>query len=788
MRRAVLLAILVAAVVPGFAQPLEEGRTVKKRPETTDPAVRCVLEGVPWLGFYRAGPRAPEDDPFPSCVRAFLEYRGDDVGFRLGTGKEDPWHAIHEYVMGTSGAAFRLRWDRKAWSWGTAEILDMAEDPLATFRNGLESVGYSCEVLLRKDCAQSLGLKQEVDYDEAAFRDRTMASIRKGVPVIALGLVGPDHDCSLIAGYDDGGKALVGRAHFQDDEVFNGGVEFEEAGGGNPDPYFRKRNWFADMPGLILIGEKRQRPPDREIHRRALGRALEIMRTPVVGGRWSGQAAFAMWADTLLKDSLFKKDDLPRLKDQHGVHQEEGGGTLAEARAWGGEFLRQVADLEPAAASELLDAAKCFDAEHDLVWAIWEFTGGMRMTDEGARKFADAGIRGRIVPLIRLAREQDAQAAAHIQKALELTGGEAPKPQTPGDFGRVVLQDVPKIGYNVHLCPFPGSLCAIMQYLGDPVEYDYLMGVTGAAFRRLWNRDDGGNVDLTYLALEPFRRAAEGIEYELRPVPRDKEKMLRAIRESIARGRPVIAFGIVGPPEAGIVTGYGRGGEVLVGWSYFQDAKLPGYYEEADWFGKFSRFAPAPDAGLGPAGSEPLGLILVGDKNRWPGPSKRAILISSLKWAVDLARTAKRPNLPNHVSGLAAYEAWAKGLEADADYPKGDTKVMDRRAIVHGDQCTMLGERHNAASYLHLMSGAAPEASEHLEAAAELYDEVAGLGSKVWLWGHSMGPEVARASAEPRTRREIAGHVRAAAAKEAEAVDKLEAALKVLTGDAGGRP
>jgi hypothetical protein len=73
---------------------------------------------------------------------------------------------------------------------------------------------------------------------------------------------------------------------------------------------------------------------------------------------------------------------------------------------------------------------------------------------------------------------------------------------------------VPRIGFDVHMCPFPGSLHACLEYLGDPCDYDYLMGVTGAAFRRLWNRDDGGNVDLSYLGDEPFRRAFEALGHE----------------------------------------------------------------------------------------------------------------------------------------------------------------------------------------------------------------------------------------------------------------------------------
>jgi hypothetical protein len=779
--RVLTIVVVATAVVAGGAQPAKEAETVLKRPETADPAVRCVLPGMPWIGFYRGDSRGPEEDPFPASVRAFLEYKGENLGLRPEQPK-DPWHVVYMYLKGTCGASFRMGWDGENWDWGTLGLLGMPGDSLTTFRDGLTSAGYGCEMLLRRDFAQSLGLTQEADYDEAAFRERILASIRAGVPVLGLGVVGPP-ECSLITGYDEGGKVLVGRSYFQDEGEFAAGLEFEEAGGGVPDPYFRKRDWFAETRGLILIGDKIARPSDHEINLKTLRRALDILRTPVVRGRWSGQAAFTMWADTLLKTEPFPPDDQETLRKRHSYHHATGG-TLAEARAYGADFLRHMADQEPAAADELREAAKCFDDEHDLVWAIWEFTGGMIPTDEGVRKFGQRYVRGRLAPLIRLARRRDAEAASHLQKALELMGGEVTGPQTAGNFGRAVLEDVPRIGYNVHLCPFPGSLFAVMKYLGDPVDYDYLMGITGAAFRRLWNRDDGGNVDLSYLAPEPYQRASLGIGYELQIFPRKKGRMLDALRESIAKGRPAIAFGIVGPPEAGIVTGYDQGGDVLTGWSYFQDNKLPGYYSEKGWFEKFARFEQAPDAGLGPRGTEPVGLVVVGDKFRWPGPSQRELLISALQWAVDLARTAKRPNLPDHVSGLAAYEAWAKGLEVDADYPAGDQKVMETRAMVHCDQVVMLYERRQGAQFLRSMVKTAPEVAAQLNEAADLYEQVGDYSGKVWRWGHWRDPTALKALADSETRLEFASQIRVAAATEGRAVERLEAALKILTGGA----
>ena len=152
---------------------------------------------------------------------------------------------------------------------------------------------------------------------------------------------------------------------------------------------------------------------------------------------------------------------------------------------------------------------------------------------------------------------------------------------------RVILADVPRIGFDIHMCPFPGALFALLKYIGDPCDYDYLMGVTGAAFRRLWNRDDGGNVDLSYFGDAPFQRVFDALGYEWRSCPIEQQAMLAGIKESLSRGVPAISFGIIGPPEAGLVTGYDRDGETLFGWSYFQEQR-ENCYEKSGWFQRWS--------------------------------------------------------------------------------------------------------------------------------------------------------------------------------------------------------
>jgi len=333
---------------------------------------------------------------------------------------------------------------------------------------------------------------------------------------------------------------------------------------------------------------------------------------------------------------------------------------------------------------------------------------------------------------------------------------------------RAVLEGVPKIGFHKHLCPFPGSLFACLTYLSDSPDYDYIMGVTGAAFRRLWNRDDGGNVDLMYLSPEPQRRAFWALGYDYQTIPAtSRATMVDAIKASIGNGRPVLAFGIIGPPECGIVAGYDHDGDVLIGYSYFQDASIHGYYERENWFER----AEFGDAGLG--------CIVIGD--RLPRPTPRETLPPTLEWAIDLARRPRRPGrtAETHLSGLAAYDGWANGLEVDADYP--DTpESRSLRAMIHGDQATMLEERRSAARYLRAMGRVAPEAQEPLLEAADLYDQVAGQMGGIWRWGYDIGPEVGQGLLDPTLRRDIARHVRAARDVESRAVDQLEAALATV--------
>ncbi|MDY7041299.1 MAG: hypothetical protein SVX38_10600, partial [Chloroflexota bacterium] len=371
---------------------------------SVEPA-RVVLEGVRRVGFgvLEEG-RDVEGCLFPSCLSACLEYMGENYGYSTVEVESETWREnnLYIYLLGTSGAAFQLSW-KPGWYMDNPEITHMSDDPAAPFERAFEAVGYGYELIF----------KEEGRDNVATFRRRIVESIRdQGRPVLGFGVVGPPV-CCIITGYDEHGDVLIGWSFFQGFPEFNAGVEFEPSG------YFRKRDWFGDTRNSIIIGEKRERSPLSEIYRKALEWALKVVRTPVTfGDRHNGLAAYAAWADHLLLDDDFPADDMDTLRERHMVHN-DAVGSLAEGRWYAAHFLRQIAEHESAMAEELLVAAKCYGAEHDLMWEIWNLVGGIGFSDEHVKKLAEPDVRRQMVPIIHRARDKDAEAADHIECALD---------------------------------------------------------------------------------------------------------------------------------------------------------------------------------------------------------------------------------------------------------------------------------------------------------------------------------------------------------------------------------
>jgi hypothetical protein len=381
----------------------------------TNKSIRLVLEDVPRVHFYEGGPRCPEDIILPSSMRAILEFLGEkDYGCKhcLTQNPDCKIFCTYAFLVGVTGAASFLSW-KEGWHGDNVAIFYMSDDPGAPERHAFEAIGYGYESLEKRPGRDNASL----------FRQRIIESIQKGIPVLAYGVIGPPEPC-IITGYDENGDILIGWNFFQKDPQFGAGLEFEPSG------YFRKRAWFKDTHSLLIIGDKPEKPPLKEVYREALKWALQVARTPMVKpdptapewyqNRHNGLAAYTAWAEHLLRDEDFPAGNEAVLRQRYEVH-ESAVGTVAEARWYGSQFLIEAAnpDFHPplSLAENIYHAAACYAGEHDLMWKLWHLAGGIG-NPEAYRKLADPAIRRQMVPIILQARDKDAEAAKYIELTL----------------------------------------------------------------------------------------------------------------------------------------------------------------------------------------------------------------------------------------------------------------------------------------------------------------------------------------------------------------------------------
>ena len=347
------------------------------------------------------------------------------------------------------------------------------------------------------------------------------------------------------------------------------------------------------------------------------------------------------------------------------------------------------------------------------------------------------------------------------------------------------------------MCPeditFPSALKTCLEYLGDPIGckhaqpptkrlavcgYAYLVGTSGEAFALAWAPDWQFSSPIRDLAAleddKPYRHALDSVGYAgelMRKQPgRDNEALFREqIISSIAdKGRPVIGFGIAGPPEAAIITGYDESGDVLIGWSFFQkdpefaaglEFEPCGYFRKRDWF-------PEAEA-----------LLILGDKQAERDPGE--IVVQALRWNIEVAR---RPALNGVANGLAAYTAWTEAIAHDELFPTGDEATLRARHFRHDANVGTVAEnRWYGACFL-------IEAADdvHYSLIEDLYiaaGRLAGEHDLMWqVWNAAGGngnPEAWNKFAEPTVRRQIVPLILEAQAKDADAIAHLEHALSL---------
>ena len=369
---------------------------------------------------------------------------------------------------------------------------------------------------------------------------------------------------------------------------------------------------------------------------------------------------------------------------------------------------------------------------------------------------------------------------------------------------RNVLEGVPQVSFTLHkgetrdglqrcpeCFPFPACLRSSLEFMGEDygykvVEehgsrwrldnaYTHLMGVTGIAFKMTWKEGwylgNPGVDNLTDDLSEPYGRALEAIGYTyelLRKAgssePEFRERIVGSIRD---RRHPVIARGVVGPPEECLIVGFDKGGEVLIGWSYFQtvpefnqgvEFEPSGYFRKKGWF------------------ADTESILLINDKVEKPPVDK--VYRKALEWALTVSRTPRVKG--DFHNGHAAYDAWAMALGRDEDLPSDNMSRLRVNYHVYEDAVGTTAEgRWYGAQFLKAVAEDVPELGENLLAAAGCYEAEHGLMWKIWSFtgGPQRSDEGALKLADPGAREQIVPLIGEARKLDEEACSHIEKAL-----------
>ncbi len=237
-----------------------------------------------------------------------------------------------------------------------------------------------------------MGLPKESTDTHSDWLARIAGSLyENNMPVFSYGIIGPPEP-TIITGWDKDGEILTGWSFFQS-------YPWQGAGDFEPDGRFRKRGWLEGNLCLLVIGQKKPRPELSATFRSALEWGLQVYRTPKVfpepdapewvATKWNGRAALQAWEASLLDDTNFPAGDDATLRHRHTIINSVAG-NLAEARSMADVFLQQIAAIIPAAAPDLIHAGKLYQAEHDLVYRLWNICPGLDRPD-AALKLPDAG-------------------------------------------------------------------------------------------------------------------------------------------------------------------------------------------------------------------------------------------------------------------------------------------------------------------------------------------------------------------------------------------------------------
>jgi len=305
--------------------------------------------------------------------------------------------ATYPWLMGVSGAAFRLYWSLD-WSLDMANFV--TEDVIGV-------------------AAKSVGLRAEYHMDEGDENAWSLVrqSVDSGAPLLSCGLVSPFESC-LIAGYEDRPRRIYIRGYLDEGDDYTP-VDFR--------PWY---GWCHEKYGLmpmtrLSVGDE---PDIPVIIRESLRRALRLANEGRVESGYcethgrrhvllSGLDAYLAWAGAIQEE--------PEESASHrGFATALNLNQLIDARVAAQNFLLDLCNRVRPSALLLSRAAEHYAHEVLALRRAQELIPYPQATPEKAaerleRLLGDEERRTQYAGLLRTAREEDTESLGWIKKVVE---------------------------------------------------------------------------------------------------------------------------------------------------------------------------------------------------------------------------------------------------------------------------------------------------------------------------------------------------------------------------------
>ena len=309
-----------------------------------------------------------ENYMFPSCMRSAMVALGEDPAFDFA------------FFAGVTGDFFTQIWCKPRWQYNDS-YSTVCKDSQAPIRAAFDACGYDYEYVTY----------EAIQSSKAACVRKIVASIDKGLPVLTFGIVGPPV-CSIICGYADDGKVLIGWSQFTG-EIEEGKIHDHVIS----ENYFQVRDGLDESYALIFIGDKKERPSIEESLRQSILNIPRWVNLPPDNRTVFGQTAFEAWADSLLCDEDFVDEMmLEKPLDTYGSCVVLTGTNMHYMQ----KYLNRVAETCPDMAPHIKQLKRLFERMNRAFEKLIELQGGY-FFEKDRKALLDRKFRMRLAAQVR---------------------------------------------------------------------------------------------------------------------------------------------------------------------------------------------------------------------------------------------------------------------------------------------------------------------------------------------------------------------------------------------------